>query len=112
MVAAAGEHGEAGADLRLVDGLGQNAPADGNDGVGGQGELAWLVDGGGLFGGQATGMEAWNLVAAGCLVDVGGGDAIGGYADLGEEGEPAGARGGEDEGRYLNRNVMRPLLKS
>jgi hypothetical protein len=111
-VAAAGEHGEARADLGFVDGLGQDAAADGDDGVGGQGELARLMDDRGLFGGQAAGMQARELVAAGCLVDVGGGDAIGGDADLGQEGEPAGARRGEDEGRYLNRNVMRPLLRS
>ena len=112
VVAAAGEEGEAGAHLGGVGGLGQDAAADGDDGVGGEHEMARCCGGAGFRVGDAAGVEAGELGLEGRLVDAGGGDAGGGDADLREEGEAAGAGGCEGEGGYLKRNVMRPFERS
>jgi len=98
VVAAAGEQVEAGAHLGLVRGLGQDAAADGDDGVGREDELVRAGGGrgnGGLFGGDPPGIEPRDLGLARGLVDVGGCDAVRDDADLRQEREAAGARRSE-----------------
>jgi hypothetical protein len=49
------------------------------------------------------------------FIDVSRDNAVRHDADLGQQGQAAGARGGEDQrgvAAYLNRNVMRPLVRS
>ncbi len=58
VVPPAGQQGEAGADLVRVLRLGQDAAADGDDGVGGQDEAPRLGGGGGLLARQAAGVGA------------------------------------------------------
>ncbi len=63
-------------------------------------------------------MQARRLVRQRGLVDVGGANRVGDDADLRQQRQPARAGGGQVSERdrvgqpYLNRKVMRPLLRS
>ena len=86
-------------------GLGQDAPADRDHGVGGQdvGALELLVDAHqierrlGLGARQPVGAGARQLAALGRLVDIGRTQRVGLDAGLIDERDPAGRAGGEDE---------------
>jgi len=60
-------------------------------------------------------VQARGFVLERGFIDVGRDNVVRHDADLGQQGQAAGARGGEDQagvGAYLNRNVMRPLVRS
>lgn len=99
-VAAAREQREAGAGGGLIFGLGQDARADRDDGIGGEDPLAGPKGGNrsGLFSGQPGGMGARRLGLVGGLVDVGGKDFGRGEAEAREKGGAARAGGSENEG--------------
>ena len=98
---------QAEADIGLLHGLGlgQDAAADGNDGIGGEhqgvvadaGGFCLVLGGDGLLVGETLGELARQLVLFGRLVDMGGHQMFGLDADLVEQRQPARRGGGQDE---------------
>jgi len=103
MVAAAGEALQASVGLFLGFGLRQDTAADGDHSIGGQHEAARGGGRPGLFQRKTLGMRAWKLALCRGFIQILRGDVTGDNPDLGEEGKPARARGGQDEWGLLVR---------
>ena len=97
---AAGHQIEAEARLFLRLGLRQNPATNGDHSIGGEHILTRSRDDGSTFRAcESDRMRARKFFRLGGLVEIGGGDARGHHPNLGQQGQPSRASGGENQGQ-------------